>query len=77
MDKWDANLLNSLMPTIGQAEFDVEQAFQVLTGEALAIDGLKDAIGSPGLEHIDKLLAFWKTKLRGELLPFAYGSLPD
>jgi hypothetical protein len=75
--KWDADLINSAGPITRRAVAEVERAFADLTGAPVPDEGLKESLGPLGRDHAMRLYGNWQTKLRGELLPHAYGYLPD
>jgi hypothetical protein len=54
-----------------------EPAFANIIAGAKAVTGLKTAIGKVGSDHSNRLRNFWKTKLRSDLEPFAYHTLPE
>jgi hypothetical protein len=60
---------------IKAAHLDVESIFSLLTGVAEAKEGLDEAWGDVGKSQMYRLQDYWQTKLRGELLGFAYQPL--
>lgn len=61
--------------TIKAAHSEVEEIFSLVTGIAEATEGLNDAWGHLGQSQMQRLRAYWKTKLKGELLRFAHQPL--
>lgn len=55
----------------------VERAFAWITGSEPVIDGIVDTGTPESNAHLELLLGHWKTRMRGLLLPYAYGNLPD
>lgn len=60
---------------IKAAHEDVERIFPLLTGRPESTEGLDEAWGDVGKSHMRRLRDYWRTKLRGELLRFAYHPL--
>jgi len=60
-----------------KAVIEAEQAFALVTGEAVAITGYQQALSLEATDHFNQLLQCWKNDMRPALLPFAYGRLPD
>lgn len=63
------------IPAIRAGQLDVESIFSRLTGQPEATKGLDDAWGDVGSSQIYRLQDYWQTKLKGELLEFAYRPL--
>ncbi len=66
---------HNIPPTVPAAQRDVEAMFLRLTGGAGASEGLDDAWGAVGGAQARRLQNYWRTKLGGELLAFAYQPL--
>lgn len=62
----------NIPPAIKAASLDVESIFARLTGRPASSEGLDDAWGEVGRSQIRRLQEHWQTKLRDELLEFAY-----
>lgn len=59
---------------IRQAEY----AYCQVTGEAMAIGGLREAWDGTGWRHVqNKLITDWRDELYDELLPFSFIELPE
>jgi hypothetical protein len=54
-----------------------EHAFAKITGRTAIAKGLADASSDEASAHVGKLLDFWKSTLRSELLPYAHANLAD
>ena len=65
----------NIPPAIKAASLDVEGIFSRLTGKPESPEGLDDAWGAVGRSQICRLQEHWQTKLRDELLEFAYQPL--
>lgn len=63
------------IPAIKAGQLDVERIFSQLTGQTEAAEGLDDAWGDVGQSQMYRLQDYWRTKLKGELLEFAYKPL--
>jgi hypothetical protein len=61
--------------TIKAAHWDVEKIFPLLTGAPEATEGLDDAWGDLGKSQTRRLQNYWRTNLKGKLLPFAHQPL--
>jgi hypothetical protein len=61
--------------TIRAAQPQVEKMFSRLTGRPETTEGLDDAWGDAGESQMRNLQAYWQTKLRTELVKFAYQPL--
>ena len=66
---------HNIPAAIKAAHLDVERIFSQLTGKPEATEGLDDAWGDAGKRQIDRLQDYWRTRLKGELLKFAYHPL--
>lgn len=65
------------IPTIIAGHRDVEKIFSQLTGQPAATEGIDDAWGEVGKSQMNRLQDHWRTKLKEELLEFAYQPLSD
>ncbi len=61
--------------SIRAAHLDIEKIFSLLTGRPEATEGIDDAWGKLGRAQMNRLQDHWRTRLRGELLEFAYQPL--
>jgi hypothetical protein len=60
---------------IKAASLDIERIFSRLTGRPESLEGLDEAWGEVGESQIRRLQDHWQTKLKSELLEFAYQPL--
>jgi hypothetical protein len=61
--------------SITAAQLDVEKIFSGLTGKLEISEGLGEAWGDFGESLMHRLYDYWRTKLKGDLLDFAYQPL--
>jgi len=63
------------IPAIIAGRRDVETIFSQLTGQPEATEGLDEAWGEVDRSQMYRLQNYWRTRLKGELLEFAYAPL--
>jgi len=67
--------LHKIPATIRAAQPQVEGMFSQVTGRPETTEGIDDAWGDAGEAQMRRLLTHWRSKLRAELLGFAYQPL--
>jgi hypothetical protein len=76
--RWNHNLAVSCQQAMKEAMLQVEHAYCLVTGEAMATKGLIEAWNGTGWRHVqNKLIAHWRDELYDELLPFSFIELPE
>lgn len=76
--RWGNELAGTCHQAMVEAMIQAEHAYSILTGEPLAVQGLREAWDGTGWRQVqEKLLAHWRDELRNELLPFAHIELPE
>ncbi len=75
---WNHELAISCQNSMKEAMLQVEHVYSLVTGEAMATEGLREAWDGTGWRHVqNKLIAHWREELYDELLPFSYIELPE
>lgn len=67
--------LHKIPATVRAAQLQVEEMISRVTGRPEATEGLDDAWGDVGEAQTRRLLTYWRSRLRAELLGFAYQPL--
>ena len=71
------NLMKVHNDALSRAIREVESAFANIVAGSKSVSGLQTAFGKIGSDHTARLCNFWKNKLRSDLEPFAYHTLPE
>ena len=76
--RWNHELAVSCQQAMKEAMLQVEHAYCLVTGEAMATQGLIEAWNGTGWRHVqNKLIKHWRDELYDELLSFSFTELPE
>ena len=69
---WGEGMMQPGTDAINRALLDVENAFSVITGDILSVEGLEDAWGPAGRNYAQRLVDCWNGTLKAKLARHAY-----